>query len=192
MVERKSRFLATVRPVSTEEAALELIAQMRAQYYDATHNVYAYIIGENNIMRCSDDGEPSGTAGVPVLEVLRKEGLIDVAVVVTRYFGGTLLGAGGLVRAYGASAKLGVDAAGIITRTLCDIVKVNCDYTMFGKVQFETLGGGYAIKDTVYEGDVSVFVYTKVAETQDYIKKMCDITNARALCEVVGREYLDL
>lgn len=86
MVERKSRFLATVRPVSTEEAALELIAQMRAQYYDATHNVYAYIIGENNIMRYSDDGEPSGTAGVPVLEVLRKEGLIDVAVVVHALF----------------------------------------------------------------------------------------------------------
>lgn len=130
MIERKSRFISTVRPVKTESEALELISQMRSEYYDATHNVYAYIIGDGNIMRYSDDGEPSGTAGVPVLEVLRKEGLIDVAVVVTRYFGGIMLGAGGLVRAYGSSAKLGVDAAKIVTRTLCDIVKVSCDYTL--------------------------------------------------------------
>ena len=192
LIERKSRFIATVRPASTEEEALGMLEEMRTRYRDASHNVYAYIIGENNIMRYSDDGEPSGTAGVPVLEVLRKEGLIDVAVVVTRYFGGTLLGAGGLVRAYGASAKLGLDAAGIVTRTLCDIVKVSCDYTTFGKVQYETLGGGYLVKDTVYEGDVTLYVYTKVEETQEYIEKMCDVTNARALCETVGREYVDL
>lgn len=192
MIERRSRFIATARPAATEEEALALIAQMRAQYHDATHNVYAYIIGENNIMRYSDDGEPSGTAGVPVLEVLRKEGLIDIAVVVTRYFGGILLGAGGLVRAYGACAKLGIDAAGIVTRTLCDIVRLDCDYATFGKVQYETLGGGYRIKDTVYGGEVSFYVYTKVEETQQYIEKMCDLTNARVLCEVVGREYIDL
>lgn len=192
LIERKSRFIATVRPVATESEALGLIEEMRTQYRDATHNVYAYIIGENNIMRYSDDGEPSGTAGVPVLEVLRKEGLIDVAVVVTRYFGGTLLGAGGLVRAYGACAKRGVDASGIVTRTLCDLVKVSCDYTTFGKVQYETLGGGYLVKDTVYAGDVTLYVYTKVDETQRYITDMQDVTNARALCEVIGREYVDL
>ena len=134
---------------------------MRAQYYDATHNVYAYIIGENNIMRYSDDGEPSGTAGVPVLEVLRKEGLIDVAVVVTRYFGGTLLGAGGTCARLWRERKVRVvDAAGIITRTLCDIVKVNCDYTMFGKAQYETLGGGYVIK-TLFTRATSASMFTQ-------------------------------
>lgn len=192
MTERRSRFIATVRPAQTEAEALELIAQMRSCYHDATHNVYAYIIGQNNIMRYSDDGEPSGTAGVPVLEVLRKEGLIDAAVVVTRYFGGILLGAGGLVRAYGACAKLGIDAAGIVTRTLCDIVKVSCDYNMFGKVQYETLGGGHIIKDTVYEGGVSLYVCTKTDKTQEYIKKICDATNARVLCEIIGQEYIDM
>lgn len=192
MIERKSRFIATVRPVTDEEEALALISQMRSKYYDATHNVYAYIIGEGNIMRYSDDGEPSGTAGVPVLEVLRKEGLVDVAVVVTRYFGGIMLGAGGLVRAYGSSAKLGVDAAKIVTRTLCDLVRVECDYTLFGKVQYETLGAGYTIKDVEYGSGVIVYVYIKRDETQKYIEKICDITNARAVCEIVGSEYIDL
>lgn len=192
MIEKKSRFIATVWPVTTEEEALALISQMRSKYYDATHNVYAYIIGEGNIMRYSDDGEPSGTAGVPVLEVLRKEGLVDVAVVVTRYFGGIMLGAGGLVRAYGNSAKLGIDAARIVTRTLCDLVRVKCDYTLFGKVQYETLGGGYIIKDTEYGGEVSLYVYTKQDETEKYIEKMCDITNARVVCEVIESEYIDL
>lgn len=192
MIERKSKFIATVRPVTDEEKALALISQMRSKYYDATHNVYAYIIGEGNIMRYSDDGEPSGTAGVPVLEVLRKEGLVDVAVVVTRYFGGIMLGAGGLVRAYGSSAKLGVDAAKIVTRTLCDLVRVDCDYTLFGKVQYETLGEGYTIKDVEYGSGVAVYAYIKQDETQKYIEKICDITNARAICEVVGSEYIDL
>ncbi len=192
MIERKSRFIANVWPVSAEAEALELIAKMRSKHYDATHNVYAYIIGDGNIMRYSDDGEPSGTAGLPVLEVLRKEGLIDVAVVVTRYFGGILLGGGGLVRAYGNSAKLGVDTAGIITRTLCDLLCVTCDYTLFGKVQYETLGSGYIIKDIAYEGDVKVYVYTKTDKTQEYIAKMCDITNARVLCEIISTQYIDL
>ena len=192
MIERKSKFIATVRPVKTETQALELIAEMKSKYYDATHNVYAYIIGEGNIMRYSDDGEPSGTAGVPVLEVMRKEGIIDAAVVVTRYFGGILLGAGGLVRAYGASAKLGLDEAKIVTRTLCDLVEVSCDYTLFGKVQYETLGAGYIIKDIVYEGDVKVYAYTKIDKTDEYMKLMCDITNARAQTKVVSREYIDL
>ncbi len=192
MIEKKSKFIATVWPVTTEEEALTLISQMRSKYYDATHNVYAYIIGEGNIMRYSDDGEPSGTAGVPVLEVLRKEGLVDVAVVVTRYFGGIMLGAGGLVRAYGNSAKLGVDAAKIVTRTLCDLVRVDCDYTLLGKVEHETRGSGHIIKDTEYTNVVSVYVYTKQDETEKYIEKMCDITNARAMCEVVESEYIDL
>lgn len=192
MIEKKSRFIGTVAPVKNEKEALDIISELRSKYYDATHNVYAYIIGEGNIMRYSDDGEPSGTAGVPVLEVLRKEELIDTVAVVTRYFGGTLLGAGGLVRAYTASAKLGVDSAKVITRTLCNLVKVTCDYTLLGKVQYETLGKGYIIKDIVYGGEVEVYVYTKVEDTDTYLALMEDITNARVLCSVLSCEYIDL
>ena len=126
LVEKKSKFYSNVCPVESEEEALEFLATIKKKYSDATHNVYAYIIDENNIFRYSDDGEPGGTAGMPVLDTIRKEGLVDVIVVVTRYFGGTLLGTGGLVHAYGASAKQGLIEAGIVTRTLCNIVEVKC------------------------------------------------------------------
>lgn len=190
-IERRSRFIATIKPVTKESEALELIEQMRSKYHDATHNVYAYIISDNNICRYSDDGEPSGTAGIPVLDVLRKEGLTDVAVVVTRYFGGILLGGGGLVRAYGTSAKCGVDAGGVIKRILCDIVKIETDYTTFGKLQYETMDKGYTIKDTVYEANVILYVYCKTDDTKNFINFITDITNARATCEITGQEYMD-
>lgn len=191
LIERRSRFIATIKPVSCEEEALSLIEAARSKYHDATHNVYAYIISDNNICRYSDDGEPSGTAGIPVLDVLRKEGLTDVAVVVTRYFGGILLGGGGLVRAYGSSAKLGVDAGVVITKILCDVVKITTDYQTFGKVQYETLGKGYTVKDTVYEGNVSLYVLCPTDETESYIKHINDVTNARMSYEIVSQEYLD-
>lgn len=191
LIEKRSRFIATIKPVRTEEEALSLIEAARAKYHDASHNVYAYIISDNNICRYSDDGEPSGTAGIPVLDVLRKEGLTDVAVVVTRYFGGILLGGGGLVRAYGSSAKLGVDAGIVITKILCDVVKITTDYQTFGKVQYETLGKGYTVKDTVYEADVSLYVFCPTDETESYIKHINDVTNARMTYEIVSREYLD-
>ncbi|HOQ06313.1 MAG TPA: YigZ family protein, partial [Clostridiales bacterium] len=117
--EKKSRFIATVRPVSSEQEAQDFINRLKARYWDATHNVYAYYICAGNVVqKFSDDGEPSGTAGLPVLEAIKKTGVQDVAVVVTRYFGGTLLGASGLVRAYGRSAALGIDAAGIVRKML--------------------------------------------------------------------------
>ena len=121
-IDRKSRFISHVMPVSSEAAAIEYLNKIRSEYPDARHNVYAYVIDENNIFRYSDDGEPSGTAGMPVLDTIRKSGLVDVIVVVTRYFGGVLLGTGGLVHAYGTSATEGLKAAGIVTRRLCDIV----------------------------------------------------------------------
>lgn len=192
MIEKKSRFIVTVRPVSTEAAAIELISEMRSKHYNASHNVYAYIIGDNNICRYSDDGEPSGTAGIPVLEVLRKEELIDLVVVITRYFGGIMLGAGGLIRAYGSSAKLGIDAGKIVIRTLCDVVSVKADYTLLGKIQHETLGAGFIIKDILYEADVTVMVYCEVARTGQFTKLMCDITNARVLCTVMDTVYIDI
>ena len=112
---------------------------MRSKYSDATHNVYAYVIDENNIFRYSDDGEPSGTAGMPVLDAIRKSGIVDVVVVVTRYFGGTLLGTGGLVHTYGASAKQGLIESEIVIRKLCVIVYVNVDYSLLGKMKNEIM-----------------------------------------------------
>ncbi len=192
MIERRSRFIAHVLPVQTEQEALAFINALRSEYYDATHNVYAYIIDENNICRYSDDGEPSGTAGIPVLDVLRKENLTNLCVVVTRYFGGILLGGGGLVRAYGASAKLGVDAGGIITRVLCDVVEVSCDYTLLGKLRYEAEQRGHTIKEIAYTDKAQMYVYTKTDETDAFLKAMCEASNGRAVCGATEQDYLDL
>lgn len=119
LIEKKSKFIASVTPADNERDAVDFVNEIRSRYPDATHNVYAYVIDENNIFRYSDDGEPSGTAGMPVLDAVRKRGIVDAAVVVTRYFGGTLLGTGGLVHTYGASAGQGLSAAGIVIRRRC-------------------------------------------------------------------------
>lgn len=137
IVEKRSRFIATVRPVETEAAALEFLNLLRQKYWNATHNVYAYIIEENNLMRYSDDGEPGGTAGLPVLDMMKKAGLTNLIVVVTRYFGGVLLGTGGLVHAYSKAAKAGVEAAGLVDMILCREITLDCAYTHLGKLQNE-------------------------------------------------------
>ena len=136
MEEKKSRFIASVKPVASEEEALEFISCMKAKYWDASHNVYAYLVeGETTAQRFSDDGEPSGTAGMPVVEVIKRMEVQDLVVVVTRYFGGTLLGAAGLIRAYRKSASLGIEAAGIVKRLLCVEMSVVMEYSLLGKVQ---------------------------------------------------------
>lgn len=135
-VEKKSRFIGHVCPVATEEEAQAFVAAKKAKYWDATHNVWAYILQEGQAKRYSDDGEPQGTAGVPVLDVLQKEGLTDLVVVVTRYFGGTLLGAGGLVRAYSHGAKIAVDAARILHMNPCTVLEMELEYGLYGKVSY--------------------------------------------------------
>ena len=125
-IERRSRFIGHACPVKTEEEAVAFINEMKAKYWDASHNVYAYCLREGQIKRYSDDGEPQGTAGIPVLDVLQKSGVVDTAVVVTRYFGGILLGAGGLVRAYSHGASIALEAAGIVTMGLCTLGVVSC------------------------------------------------------------------
>ena len=126
-VERRSRFLAHARPVTTEEEALAFLEQIRSKYWDASHNVYAYSLREGQIRRFSDDGEPQGTSGMPTLEVLTKSGITDAIIVVTRYFGGVLLGAGGLVRAYSHAARMAVDAAEVLTMRPCTVGELRCD-----------------------------------------------------------------
>lgn len=141
-VEKKSRFIGYAKPVVTEDEAIEFIKKIRARHPDATHNVYAYKVRENNVQRYSDDGEPAGTAGIPTLDVIQKEGITDICIVVTRYFGGTLLGAGGLVRAYTKGAKIAIDAAKILERYFCFEYTVNIDYTMLSKIQLEATAMG--------------------------------------------------
>lgn len=192
LVEKRSKFIATVIPADNEDTALAFLEEMRKKYSDATHNVYAYVIDENNIFRYSDDNEPSGTAGMPVLDAIRKAGIVDCAVVVTRYFGGTLLGTGGLVHAYGGAARQGLLAAGIIERRLCDIVSVNVDYTTSGKVSHYLAEHGAIIEDTIYDTEVTYLVCITCSETAAFTADMTELTNGRAIIKVAGRKYIDI
>ena len=193
LVEKKSKFITNVMPVDTEEKALEFLQEIKKKYADATHNVYAYIIDENNIFRYSDDGEPGGTAGMPVLDTIRKEGLVDVIVVVTRYFGGTLLGTGGLVHAYGAGAKGGLIESGIITRTLCNIVDFKVDYTLVGKVQYYIQTNNFILEDTIYDNEVTFKICSKIENTEKLVADLVDLTNGRITYEISDEpKYIDV
>ena len=191
LVEKKSKFIANVRPVDNEADALEYLAAMRRQYSDARHNVYAYVIDENNIFRYSDDGEPGGTAGMPVLDAIRKAGIVDVIVVVTRYFGGTLLGTGGLVHTYSSSATSGLDAAKVIIREKCNIVDVTVDYTLVGKIQYMLGSDGYDTEDVIYENEVTFKVVCSLDDTDNFINKVTDLTNGRGICKLTAAKYVD-
>lgn len=177
--EKKSRFIATVEPVSSEEEAADFIVRIKKKYWDARHNCSAFIIGKSGEKtRCSDDGEPSGTAGRPMLDVLTKEGITNVCVVVTRYFGGTLLGTGGLVRAYSAAVKAGLDNCELIRKIQGYSVTVKCDYNDWSKVQNLCTRRDYIIRDTVYTSDVETAIITGNAE--ELQADITDITAGRA------------
>ena len=192
LIEKKSKFIANVKPVDNEADALEFLAEIRSKYPDATHNVYAYVIDENNIYRYSDDGEPSGTAGMPVLDAIRKREIVDVIVVVTRYFGGTLLGTGGLVHTYGASAKMGLIKSRVVDRVLCDILSVTVSYSLLGKMQHEIMSRGYILEDTLYEDNVTFVLSVPVQDTERVTKDLINLTNAG--CEIVktDKKYVDI
>jgi len=191
IIEKKSRFIASVKPVATEEEALEFVSQIKAKYRDARHNVYAYVVAENNISRFTDDGEPSGTAGAPVLDVILKEGLTDVAIVVTRYFGGTLLGTGGLVRAYGKSAKDGVINAKICEKIYCYEVQIKAPYDLLGKIQYIVASGDYIQGETEYGADVETTVFVKFDLIDKFLNEIKEATNATVTPEIVGEMYID-
>lgn len=191
LIEKKSRFIASVKPVTTEQDAIDFINECRAKYRDATHNVYAYVIQENNISRYSDDGEPSGTAGVPTLEVLNKEHLTDAVVVVTRYFGGTLLGAGGLVRAYGKAAKLGIDKAVITEKIYCHQISMKTTYDLLGKVRYLIETGDYILGEITYTDAVEVTAYIKYDLLNQFLKELEEATNAAVTPEITGEMYID-
>ena len=189
--EKKSRFIASVKPVTSEEEAVAFVNSLKSRYWNASHNVYAYYIcGYNILQKFNDDGEPSGTAGLPVLEALKKLMVQDVAVVVTRYFGGTLLGAAGLVRAYGKSATIGIEAAGIIKRQLCIRLDIILEYALLGKVQSMLGARGYTTKDTLYGQDVQISCFIPVDEYELFVSEITDATNARVLLNEDGKEYI--
>lgn len=181
IVEKKSRFIATVRLVETEEEALAFIEEMKKKYWDATHNCFVYSVGANReFTRCSDDGEPSGTAGRPMLDVILGEDIYNVAVVVTRYFGGTLLGTGGLVRAYSKAVQEGLKESRIIEKKYGISLEVTTDYTGIGKIQYLAGENKLPILDSEYTDRVVLHLLAPSAEVSRIEKAITEGTNGRA------------
>jgi uncharacterized YigZ family protein len=186
--EKKSHFIGRLWPVETEEAALEKIQEMKKQHYDATHNCWAYIIRDGAV-RFSDDGEPGGTAGMPMLQVLQREGLYNCVCVVTRYFGGILLGAGGLVRAYTKGAKIAVDAAGKSMKRVWSCLYVPCPYTFYERVKLETAAWGGIIRSTEFGAEVELEILVPEAQAQPFMDRLIDMSAANVEGMETGKEY---
>lgn len=187
--EKKSIFIGHALPVKTEEDAAAFIKELKNKYRDATHNVYAYVLGDGTVQRYSDDGEPQGTAGMPVLDVIRKSGCTNTAVVVTRYFGGTLLGAGGLVRAYSHAAKLALDEAHVITYEKYAILKLSCSYSDYGKYLAETEKFGLINDGVDFAENVTMNLAVKNTRLVDFEKLITDISNGKVLPEKTGERF---
>ena len=188
-VEKRSRFIGYCKPVKTEQEAIDFINEKRSEHWNATHNVYAYSLREGNIKRYSDDGEPSGTAGMPVLDVIVKNEIFDVVVVVTRYFGGVLLGTGGLVRAYSHGSKIAVEAAKPVIMQNCLVCEARCAYNQYGKGSSLIIGVGAAVDDTVYESDVLVKFHIKPDLLGTLNKKLADATSGEVTVEQKDEQY---
>ncbi|MEH7115663.1 YigZ family protein [Neobacillus niacini] len=193
IVIQKSRFIAHIKRVETEIEAQEFIQGLKKKYWDASHNCSAYLIGENDlIQKASDDGEPSGTAGVPILEVLKKRKLKDTVVVITRYFGGIKLGAGGLIRAYGKATSEGLDHTGIVERRLVQIIHVTIDYTWLGKVEKELRESEYIIKEIHYLEKVEIEVYVDEGQVGAFHDWIIELTNGQAAIKNGETDYLEV
>lgn len=186
IVEKKSRFIAHVQPVASEEEAIDFIGKIKKQYWDARHNCHAYVIGSHGeITRCSDDGEPSGTAGRPMLDVLLGNELRDTAVVVTRYFGGTLLGTGGLVRAYSAAVREGLAHAVIIEKRAGEIYQIQTDYQGLGKIQYLAGERGLAILKADYAEAVRLEILIPKGEADGFLQAVTEATGGKAEIEKI-------
>ena len=187
-IEKKSRFIGRVWCVETEEEALDKIQQMKKQHYDATHNCWAYVI-KDGPMRFSDDGEPGGTAGNPMMQVLQRENLYNVVCVVTRYFGGILLGAGGLVRAYTKGAKIAIDAAGKSMKRVWSVLYLPCPYNYYERVKLEVAAFDGIIRDTQFGAEVELEILLAEAKTQPFLDRLTDMTAATVEAMETGKEY---
>ncbi len=190
ITEKKSRFIATVRPVETEEEAAAFIAEMKKRYWDASHNCSAFVIGEENpLTRCSDDGEPAQTAGRPMLDVLLGAEVYNVCAVVTRYFGGTLLGTGGLVRAYSKAVREGLLNCVILEKCLADRLRLSTDYSGLGKLQYILSEAGIAVLDSQYGEAVEMTILAPASQSLQIRKKITEGTNGRCGIELQGQVY---
>ena len=187
-IEKKSRFIGRVWLAESEEEALQRIQQMKKQHYDATHNCWAYIIRDGAV-RFSDDGEPGGTAGMPMLQVLQREGLYNVVCVVTRYFGGILLGAGGLVRAYTKGAKIAVDAAGKSIKRVWTALYVPCPYTYYERVKLEVEAFGGILRQTEFGAEVELDILLPEAQAKPFLERLTDLTSGTVEGLETGQEY---
>lgn len=187
--EKRSRFIGYCTPVATEAEATAFISRIRSKHWDARHNVYAYSLREGNLRRYSDDGEPSGTAGMPVLDVITKNEVYDVCVVVTRYFGGILLGKGGLVRAYAQGAKLALEAGQVIKMQSCLLCSLGCSYNQYGKVSAAVIDAGAQIDDTLYEADVVIKFHMPSELLPSLNKKLADISAGEVQAEGKEEKY---
>lgn len=187
-IEKKSRFIGRVWLVETEEEALSCIERMKKQHYDATHNCWAYII-KNGAVRFSDDGEPGGTAGMPMLQVLQREGLYNVVCVVTRYFGGILLGAGGLVRAYTKGAKIAVDSAGKSMKRVWTALYLPCPYSYYDRMKLEVAAFGGIIRDTQFGAEVELEILLPEGQTGAFLERVTDMSAGTIDAMEIGQEY---
>lgn len=192
IVIQKSRFIAYFERAETEEEARNFIEEIKKKHWDATHNCSAYIIGPNDeIQKAHDDGEPGGTAGVPMLEVLKKRGLKDTVVVVTRYFGGVKLGAGGLIRAYGGAVSEGLNALGVVERTRVKTMHTTVDYNMLGKIEHALHESPYQLKQIDYEETATVQTYVRINDVDTFIAWVTDLTNGQATIDQGEERFLE-
>lgn len=188
----KSRFIAHCARAETEEEAINFIQTIKKEHHNATHNCSAYLIGAHDqIQKANDDGEPSGTAGVPILEVLKKQGLKDVVVVVTRYFGGIKLGAGGLVRAYGKATTQGIEASGIVERKLYNRMKVSVDYTLLGKLENEVRNSQYILVNISYAENVEFFIDIENSQENVFHEWMTNLTSGKSPISQEKQHFLE-
>ena len=190
-IEKKSEFIGYLAPVETEEQAVEFINEIRSMHRKATHNCYAYILRDNSAARHSDDGEPSGTAGVPIYEVLRKEGLTDVVCVVTRYFGGVLLGAGGLVRAYTHGAKDAVDTAKIKVLALAEQLELSVEYSLYGRLPQIFAEFDVRVISEDFADHVKILLYVREELAEKLRKKLIDCCNGKIVVDIKQKSWFD-
>ena len=191
-IEKKSRFIGYIKPVTTKEEAVDYINSIKSKHWDATHNVYAYVLRDGQTRRYSDDGEPQGTAGIPVLDVLLKENVTDCVVVATRYFGGILLGGGGLVRAYSHTAKIAVDAGGVVTMKQCSIMEAECDYNFYGKMNSLIPEFGGIVDDAQFAENVVMKFRIPADIEAEFQKKLVDSSLGRYSAKKTGEIFCKL
>lgn len=188
-VERHSRFIGYAKPVETEDDAISFINKIKTKHWDAKHNVYAYSLLKGSIMRYSDDGEPHGTAGVPVLDILKKNEVTNIVIVVTRYFGGILLGTGGLVRAYSSAAKLALDSAVVINMVSCFRAQLFCNYSLYGKISSILAELGAKIEESEFLDNVKIIFYIEKKKLNILNDKLNEVSSGEIITKILEEKY---